>query len=185
MCTGPRFGLPMERRSCSMGYAAGAKQAGRVVDRPNGGRTSHGRPTFQALSKTTCRRTPCARGFGTLTAANGSSTLPLAAKAGSFGASESLREGAIDQNPELVASGNGRLRPGGSASEDGKLAYNIWSSSESIYQVSDQRPRPETGFHHPVTSNRGWSSQLPLRLSRRKVDGLRHLQRPASPTPSC
>ena len=43
---------------------------------------------------------------------------------------------AIDQNPELVASGNGRLGPGGSASEDGKLAYNIWSSSESIYEIS-------------------------------------------------
>ena len=44
--------------------------------------------------------------------------------------------GSIDQNPELVAAGNGGLSPGGSASEDGKLAYNIWSHSQSIYQIS-------------------------------------------------
>ena len=44
--------------------------------------------------------------------------------------------GAMDEKPELLASGNGRLGPGGSASEDGKLAYNIWSDSVSIYQIS-------------------------------------------------
>jgi DNA-binding winged helix-turn-helix (wHTH) protein/Tol biopolymer transport system component len=45
-------------------------------------------------------------------------------------------QGRIAQTPELVAAGNGRLGPGGSASEDGKLAYNIWSSTVSIYQIS-------------------------------------------------
>jgi DNA-binding winged helix-turn-helix (wHTH) protein/Tol biopolymer transport system component len=44
--------------------------------------------------------------------------------------------GATDEKPELLASGNGELAAGGSASEDGKLAYNIWSSSVSIYQIS-------------------------------------------------
>jgi eukaryotic-like serine/threonine-protein kinase len=55
-------------------------------------------------------------------------------------------QGAIDQNPELVASGNGNLGLTGTASEDGKLAYDIWSSSQSIYQVSisgkGQKPAP-------------------------------------------
>jgi DNA-binding winged helix-turn-helix (wHTH) protein/Tol biopolymer transport system component len=75
--------------------------------------------------------------------------------------------GAIDQNPELVASGNGMLGPGGSASEDGKLAYNIWISIESIYQISIndrgqklgptlQLPLPEGGRHRfPSVSRDG------------------------------
>ena len=41
----------------------------------------------------------------------------------------------MDEKPELLASGNGQLGGGGSASEDGKLAYNIWSSNVSIYQI--------------------------------------------------
>ena len=41
----------------------------------------------------------------------------------------------IDQNPEMIAAGNGSLGPGGSASEDGKLTYNIWSSTGSIYEI--------------------------------------------------
>jgi eukaryotic-like serine/threonine-protein kinase len=44
--------------------------------------------------------------------------------------------GAIDQTPELLASGIGNLGPGGSVSADGKLAYNLWSSSVSIHQIS-------------------------------------------------
>jgi Tol biopolymer transport system component/DNA-binding winged helix-turn-helix (wHTH) protein len=44
--------------------------------------------------------------------------------------------GVMDENPELLSSGNGRLGPGGSASEDGKLAYTIWNSRASIFQVS-------------------------------------------------
>jgi eukaryotic-like serine/threonine-protein kinase len=44
--------------------------------------------------------------------------------------------GAMEENPELLAAGNGRLGPGGSASEDGKIAYNIWRSNMSIYQIS-------------------------------------------------
>lgn len=42
---------------------------------------------------------------------------------------------AVDEKPELLASGNGQLGVGGSASEDGKLAYNLLSSSVSIYQI--------------------------------------------------
>ena len=44
--------------------------------------------------------------------------------------------GVMDENPELLSSGTGRLGPGGTASEDGKLAYNILNSSVSIFQVS-------------------------------------------------
>jgi DNA-binding winged helix-turn-helix (wHTH) protein/Tol biopolymer transport system component len=75
--------------------------------------------------------------------------------------------GAIDENPELVASGNGSLGPGASASEDGKLAYNIWSSTVSIYQISIsdrgqklaptlQLPLPEGGrYSAPSVSRDG------------------------------
>ena len=55
-------------------------------------------------------------------------------------------QGAIEQKPQLVASGNGHLGPIGTASEDGKLAYDLWSYSLSIYQVSisskGQKPAP-------------------------------------------
>ncbi len=44
--------------------------------------------------------------------------------------------GVMDENPELLSSGNGRLAPGGSVSEDGKLAYTIWNSNVSIFQIS-------------------------------------------------
>jgi Tol biopolymer transport system component/DNA-binding winged helix-turn-helix (wHTH) protein len=43
--------------------------------------------------------------------------------------------GAVDEKPELLTSGNGQLGAGGSASEDGTLAYDILSSSVSIYQI--------------------------------------------------
>jgi DNA-binding winged helix-turn-helix (wHTH) protein/Tol biopolymer transport system component len=67
-------------------------------------------------------------------------------------------QGAVDQNPELLSGGNGYLGEGGSASEDGKLAYNIWNSTNSIYQIptSDrgqnlgstlQLPLPEGGYY--------------------------------------
>ena len=73
--------------------------------------------------------------------------------------------GATDDKPELVASGNGSLGPGGSASEDGKLAYNIWSSTVSIYQISIsgrgqklaptlQLPLPEGGWHSSPSVSR-------------------------------
>ncbi len=73
--------------------------------------------------------------------------------------------GVIDEKPELVASGNGGLGPGGSASEDGKLAYNIWSSTVSIYQISIsdrgqklaptlQLPLPEGGWHSSPSVSR-------------------------------
>jgi eukaryotic-like serine/threonine-protein kinase len=44
--------------------------------------------------------------------------------------------GVMDENPELVSSGNGRLGPGGSVSEDGKLAYTIWNANASLFQIS-------------------------------------------------
>ncbi|HET6218189.1 MAG TPA: hypothetical protein VFE27_14290, partial [Acidobacteriaceae bacterium] len=44
--------------------------------------------------------------------------------------------GVMDENPELLSSGNGGLGPGGSVSEDGKLAYTIWYSNSSIFQIS-------------------------------------------------
>jgi hypothetical protein len=69
-------------------------------------------------------------------------------------------QGAVDQNPELLSGGNGALGEGCSAAEDGKLAYNIWNPSK-------------IGFHTAVTSPRGWTLYLSLRLSGRKVDGLR------------
>jgi len=45
-------------------------------------------------------------------------------------------EGAMNQTPEFLLSGTGKLGAGGSASEDGKVAYNLSSSSASIYQIS-------------------------------------------------
>jgi len=44
--------------------------------------------------------------------------------------------GVVGQNPEPLSSGNGRLGPGGSVSEDGRLAYSIWYSNASIFQIS-------------------------------------------------
>jgi Tol biopolymer transport system component/DNA-binding winged helix-turn-helix (wHTH) protein len=45
-------------------------------------------------------------------------------------------EGVTEGNPELLSSGNGRLGPGGQMSQDGKLAYTIWNTSKSIFQLS-------------------------------------------------
>jgi len=45
-------------------------------------------------------------------------------------------QGAVDESLELLASGNGKIGPGGSPSEDGKLAYDLSASSVSIYQIS-------------------------------------------------
>ena len=44
--------------------------------------------------------------------------------------------GVMEKSPELLSSGIGHLNPGGSASEDGKLAYNTFTLSESIFQIS-------------------------------------------------
>jgi Tol biopolymer transport system component/DNA-binding winged helix-turn-helix (wHTH) protein len=73
--------------------------------------------------------------------------------------------GAIDAKPEQVASGNGKLRPGGSASGDGKLAYSSWGFSVSIYQISTsdrgqklgptlQLPFPEGGVNSSPSVSR-------------------------------
>jgi Tol biopolymer transport system component/DNA-binding winged helix-turn-helix (wHTH) protein len=74
--------------------------------------------------------------------------------------------GEIDQTPELLASGNGWLG-GSSASADGKLAYNIWGTNASIYQMSTdgrgqkigptlQLPFPEGGsYYSPSVSRDG------------------------------
>jgi eukaryotic-like serine/threonine-protein kinase len=75
--------------------------------------------------------------------------------------------GALDHDPVLFASGNGRLGPSGSASADGKLAYNLLDSSASIYQISIddggqklgpilQVPLPEGGtYSSPSVSRDG------------------------------
>ena len=75
--------------------------------------------------------------------------------------------GAMDEKPQLLASGNGQLGEGGSASEDGKLAYNILGSSVSIYQIpisergqklgpTLQLPFPEAGdYSSPSLSRDG------------------------------
>jgi eukaryotic-like serine/threonine-protein kinase len=58
----------------------------------------------------------------------------------------------VDPNPELLIAGNGWLGVGGSASEDGKLAYNLWSASQSVFQL------PVTDHGHMVGTN----VELPL-----------------------
>jgi Tol biopolymer transport system component/DNA-binding winged helix-turn-helix (wHTH) protein len=68
------------------------------------------------------------------------------------------RRGAIDDKPELLVSGNGQLALCCSMLGEGKLAYSIWGSSVSIYQIpiSDrsqklgatvQLPLPEGGSY--------------------------------------
>jgi Tol biopolymer transport system component/DNA-binding winged helix-turn-helix (wHTH) protein len=61
-------------------------------------------------------------------------------------------QGVVEEHPELLASGTGKLGPGGSASDGGKLAFNIWQSTGSIYQV----PIADRG------QDRGLMFQLPL-----------------------
>jgi DNA-binding winged helix-turn-helix (wHTH) protein/Tol biopolymer transport system component len=79
--------------------------------------------------------------------------------------------GATNENPELLASGNGKLGQNGSASEGGKLTYTLVGSSASIYQISIgdrgqkvgptlQLPLPEGGTYiSPSLSRDGkWMS---------------------------
>ena len=73
----------------------------------------------------------------------------------------------IDGTPEMVASGDGGGGVFGSPSRDGKLAYVVWSGSESIYQISIndrgqklgptfQLPLHEADFHNsPSVSHDG------------------------------
>lgn len=65
-------------------------------------------------------------------------------------------QGAVDKNPELLSEGNGHLGEGGSSSEDGKLAYNIWNATNSIYQIP--------------TSDRGQKLGSTLQLPLPRVD---------------
>ncbi len=58
----------------------------------------------------------------------------------------------VDPNPELLIAGNGWLGVGGSVSEDGKLAYNLWSASQSVFQL------PTTDHGHMP----GATVELPL-----------------------
>jgi hypothetical protein len=44
--------------------------------------------------------------------------------------------GLVEETPELLASGNGRLKYFGSFSQDGKVAYCVSSDSTAIYQIS-------------------------------------------------
>jgi hypothetical protein len=85
----------------------------------------------------------------------------------SFGVYELDRDAMELRTPEMVASGNGGGGIFGSPSRDGKLAYMVWSGSESIYQVSIsdrgqklgptfQLPLHEAEFHNsPSLSHDG------------------------------
>jgi eukaryotic-like serine/threonine-protein kinase len=53
--------------------------------------------------------------------------------------------GRVDERPKLLASGNGKLGPGGSVSETGKLAFNIWTSTGSIFQIPLGDRSPDRG----------------------------------------
>ena len=68
--------------------------------------------------------------------------------------------GAIDQTPELLASGIGNLGPGGSVSGDGKLAYNLWGSSEAIHQIdiSDTGQKSGPSLQLPLLDSGAYSS---------------------------
>ena len=173
----------MEKRFSSMGSAATNKGSRRV----GGSCRCAGQPRLAHLPgvhKTTRRGMPCARGSGPPKATNGSSTLPLAWKTGSFGASESLRGVRWMRTPELLSSGTGRLGPGGTASEDGKLAYNILNSSVSIYQisVSDHGQKLGPTFQLPLPEGGSYTSPS---LSRDGRWMAYDTSNPASPTPSC
>ena len=74
-------------------------------------------------------------------------------------------QGAIDENPELISAGTGRLGGGGGASADGRVAFDTWRSSEAIYQISTddhglkvgpniQLPLPEGGTHRSPSLSR-------------------------------
>jgi eukaryotic-like serine/threonine-protein kinase len=60
--------------------------------------------------------------------------------------------GTIDGTPEMVASGNGGGGVFGSPSRDGKLAYMVWSGSESIYQIAigGRGQKPDPTFQLPL-----------------------------------
>jgi eukaryotic-like serine/threonine-protein kinase len=53
--------------------------------------------------------------------------------------------GRVDERPKLLASGNGKLGIGGSVSENGKLAFNIWTSTGSIFQIPLADRSPDRG----------------------------------------
>jgi DNA-binding winged helix-turn-helix (wHTH) protein/Tol biopolymer transport system component len=97
-------------------------------------------------------------------------------------------QGAMDETPEMIASGNGRLGSFGSASRDGKLAYTIFSVSASIYQISInsrgeklgptlQLPLSEGGLHNsPSVSRDGtWMAYATNAPGRPDVVVLRNL----------
>jgi Tol biopolymer transport system component/DNA-binding winged helix-turn-helix (wHTH) protein len=68
---------------------------------------------------------------------------------------------AIGKTPELLASGNGRLGPGGAASADGKLTYNTWSVNHSIYQVSTTNHGQKVGPTIQLSLSEGGDHQSP------------------------
>ena len=117
--------------------------------------------------------------------ANGSSTLPLATKAGSFGASESLRGAYTMTSRNWSLPAMAISCPSSCASEEGKLAYNIWSSTVSIYQISVGGRGQKLAPALPITSPRGWMAQLSVRLPGQEGGWRTTLRAPASPTPSC
>jgi eukaryotic-like serine/threonine-protein kinase len=69
-------------------------------------------------------------------------------------------QGAAEESLELLASGNGKIGPGGSPSEDGKLAYDLSASSVSIYQISmdDRGQKLGPTFQLPLPEGAIYSS---------------------------
>jgi Tol biopolymer transport system component/DNA-binding winged helix-turn-helix (wHTH) protein len=99
-----------------------------------------------------------------------------------------ITRGTIDKTPELLADGNGELGPDGSVSEDGKLAYNIWSFEKVIYQIPTgdhgqkseatlQLPLPEKGeYNSPSVSRDGkWMAYSAFHIGKPNTILLRDL----------
>ena len=93
--------------------------------------------------------------------------------------------GAIDDKPELVASGNGRLGPCGSAQGMASLPTTSGVRRASIYQISISDRGQKLGPTLQLPLREAWM-RTALRPSPRTEGGWHtKLRTPASPTPSC
>jgi eukaryotic-like serine/threonine-protein kinase len=97
-------------------------------------------------------------------------------------------QGLVEESPESLASGNGRLAVLGSASRDGKVAYSIASASAAIYQISLnsrghklgstlQLPLSEGDYHFSpsVSHDGGWMAYASTALGKQPTIRLRNL----------
>ena len=80
--------------------------------------------------------------------------------------------GEIAAAPELLTSGTGVLDFGGSLSEDGKLVYDTWTFSESIYEIPADGKGQKLGPYSADTFPRGSRRQRPVSLPGRTLDGI-------------